>query len=269
MAQTLTYDPGSDSVTTEDSLTPEEQDSLAVGEQMINEQEQLLAGKYKNAEELESAYIELQKKLGVDGQEETKAEAEQEEVLQETPEEGTKEISPAAELINSASSEFAESGELTEETFAKFSEMSSSDLVNAYMEVSKNSPEQIAQPAADLTDADINTIQNSVGGEAAYKNLVDWSSENLPQSLVEAFDNAVNTASPQAIQLMVNGLKASYDEANGYEGRTLSGKPPTNTQDVFRSQPELVAAMNDPRYDSDPAYRQDLIEKLDRSDLNF
>ena len=48
MAQTLTYDPGSDSVTTENSLTPEEQDSLAVGEQMINEQEQLLAGKYRN-----------------------------------------------------------------------------------------------------------------------------------------------------------------------------------------------------------------------------
>ena len=45
-------------------LSAEEQDSLAVGEQMAQEQEQLFAGKYKNAEELESAYIELQKKLG-------------------------------------------------------------------------------------------------------------------------------------------------------------------------------------------------------------
>ena len=49
----------------------------------------------------------------------------------------------------------------------------------------------------------------------------------------------------------------------------LSGKPPKTSGDVFRSQPELVAAMNDPRYDRDPAYRQDVIEKLDRSDLNF
>ena len=31
----------------------------------------------------------------------------------------------------------------------------------------------------------------------------------------------------------------------------------------------IVAAMNDPRYDRDPAYRQDIIEKLDRSDLEF
>ena len=38
---------------------------------------------------------------------------------------------------------------------------------------------------------------------------------------------------------------------------------------VFRSQQELVAAMSDARYDRDPAYRQDVIEKLDRSNLEF
>ena len=49
-----------------------------------------------------------------------------------------------------------------------------------------------------------------------------------------------------------------------------TGKAPTSTsQDVFRSQAELVAAMSDARYDRDPAYRQDIIEKLDRSDLDF
>ena len=31
----------------------------------------------------------------------------------------------------------------------------------------------------------------------------------------------------------------------------------------------FVAAMNDKRYDRDPAYRQDIIEKLDRSNLDF
>ena len=60
----MTYDPGTDTVTTEDNLTPEEQESLKVGEEMQSQQEQLLAGKYKNAEELEKGYIELQKKLG-------------------------------------------------------------------------------------------------------------------------------------------------------------------------------------------------------------
>ena len=60
MAETLTVN--TDESTPE--LTAEEQDSLQVGEKMAEEQGELLAGKYKNAEDLEKAYVELQKKLG-------------------------------------------------------------------------------------------------------------------------------------------------------------------------------------------------------------
>jgi hypothetical protein len=49
----------------------------------------------------------------------------------------------------------------------------------------------------------------------------------------------------------------------------LSGKAAAQTGDVFRSQAEVVAAMGDPRYDRDPAYRQDVFDKLDRSNVNF
>ena len=49
-----------------------------------------------------------------------------------------------------------------------------------------------------------------------------------------------------------------------------TGKAPQTSKDVFRSQAELVQAMSDRRYDRDPAYRQDVIEKLERSDnLSF
>ena len=60
----MTYDAGTDTVTTSENLTQDEQESLQVGEEMQNQQEQMLAGKYKNAQELENAYIELEKKLG-------------------------------------------------------------------------------------------------------------------------------------------------------------------------------------------------------------
>ena len=63
-------------------------------------------------------------------------------------------------------------------------------------------------------------------------------------------------------------MKSRYTDAVGFEGTTLQGKAATS-QDVFRSQAELVAAMNDPRYDRDPAYRQDIYNKLDRSNLSF
>ena len=38
---------------------------------------------------------------------------------------------------------------------------------------------------------------------------------------------------------------------------------------TYSSQAELVRAMADPRYDRDPAYRQDVIDKLERSDVEF
>ena len=60
MAETYSYD----NTPQTEVLTAEEQDSLQVGEELVAEQEGLLAGKYKNAEDLEAAYLSLQKKLG-------------------------------------------------------------------------------------------------------------------------------------------------------------------------------------------------------------
>ena len=59
----MTYEPGTDTVTTEDNLTSEEQESLAVGEDLQAKQEGLLAGKYKNAEELEKPMQNSKKSL--------------------------------------------------------------------------------------------------------------------------------------------------------------------------------------------------------------
>ena len=49
----------------------------------------------------------------------------------------------------------------------------------------------------------------------------------------------------------------------------LQGKSAGNRGQVYRSQAELVAAMGDPRYESDPAYRADVVSKLEQSDLQF
>ena len=79
----------------------------------------------------------------------------------------------------------------------------------------------------------------------------------------------VESGKVQAIQLAVAGLQREYENAVGYEGRTLTGKAATQTVDVFRSQAEVVRAMSDKRYDNDPAYRNDVFEKLERSNLQF
>jgi len=262
MAETLSYQEPQN-VTTVDNLTPEEQDSLQVGEQLSQQEEQVYAGKYKSAQELEKAYMELQSKLGEQEKGET-------EVAEKEPEDKPT-LSEGATLITSASDEYYANGnKLSPETLQKFSSMSSQDLINAYMEV-QQLPEyqQAQQTPVEITDAQVNQIKNAAGGEAAYSNIINWAKSNLEAEQINAFDDVVNTGSVQAINLAVAGLKAQYDNANGVEGRMVTGKAPTNSGDVFRSQQELVAAMNDPRYDRDPAYRQDVVEKLDRSNLEF
>ena len=267
MSETLTVDPTPTAEVAGEAegvqLTADEQDSLAVGESITQQQDQLLAGKYKNAEELERAYGELEAKLGQREAKDTPENPdESDEIEAEKPS-----ISPAGELITSASEEYAKSGELTAETLAKFNEMSSSDLVKAYMEVQAANPDtDTADTGEDISTATVNEVKNYAGGEQAYQQIVDWASSNLDQDSIDAFDSIVGSGSVEAIKLAVNGLKAQYETANGYEGKMYTGKSPTNTKDVYRSQAELVAAMSDKRYDNDPAYRQDVIEKLERSD---
>ena len=89
---------------------------------------------------------------------------------------------------------------------------------------------------------------------------------SLQELITVTFDSIVDTGSVQAIKLAVNGLKQQYEQAVGYEGTMYTGKAPSSSKDVYRSQAELVAAMSDTRYDNDPAYRQDVIAKLERSD---
>ena len=265
MAETLTLN--TDESTPE--LTAEEQDSLQVGEKMAEEQGELLAGKYKNAEDLEKAYVELQKKLGdKDGVSQEGQETQEVKDESET-EEPKAEQTPAVSLIEEASNEYYANGnQLKPETIEKFKDMSSSDLVNAYLEIQKNNP-QANQKEADVTDSQINRIQNSVGGEKEYNSLVTWASNNLAENEINAFDNLVGTGNADAIQLAVTAIKSKYDNANGYEGRMLTGKAAETRGDVYKSQAQLVKAMSDPRYDNDPAYRQDVIAKLERSDVDF
>ena len=49
----------------------------------------------------------------------------------------------------------------------------------------------------------------------------------------------------------------------------LTGKAAKSTGDVFKSQAQVVKAMSDPQYDKDPAYRQEIYDKLERSNLQF
>ena len=267
MAETLSYDNTPDA----EVLTAEEQNSLEVGEQLVAEQEQLLAGKYKSAEELENAYLSLQKKLGqTEEEEEVDYESSDEGYEEEEgSDEEVSEYAPAVNLITEASEEYyANDGQLSEETIESFNQMSSQDLVNAYLEIQANNPQAPTQ-GVELSEAQVNSVQNACGGEANYNAVVDWAASNLTDDAINAFDSVVDSGNPMAISIAFKGLQNEYNEANGYEGRMLTGKAASSAGETFRSQAELVSAMGDPRYDTDEAYRDDVLRKLDASDLQF
>ena len=296
MAETFTVDTTADTATVAESLTAEEQDSLAVGESIAQEQDTLLAGKYKNAEELEKAYKELEQKLGSQDEPKTEPEAEaetetepktiDEELAQGYKEDGTVDYAKVTETYGSEisdvmqkagvdpwaiSQEFHDNqGQYTPEMVQQLTKAGFSEAAVKSYFAGRAAESGYTSKVEDITDSQIADIQTKAGGAETYKNLVGWAQQNLSESSINAFDNVINTGTIDEINFAVAGLKAQYDNANGFEGKMYTGKAPTSTsQDVFRSQAELVAAMSDARYDKDPAYRQDIIEKLDRSDLDF
>ena len=301
MAETSTIRTAPETETQPQALTPDEQDSLAVGEALVNEQESLLAGKYKNAQELEKAYVELQKKLGDNSNagslQESEETAEEEVAAEETTEEteaskdynedGSVNYSQVADTYGSEissvmekagldpwaiSKEFHENqGEYTPEMVKQLTDagFSESAVKSYFAGRAAQEGYTSSESVQDISESQIGEIQTAVGGKETYANMISWASQNLTESAAEAFDATMSTGSLDQIRLAVAGLQAQYENATGYDGEMLTGKAVKSSGDVFRSQAELVQAMSDQRYDNDPAYRQDVIAKLDRSNLDF
>ena len=128
-------------------------------------------------------------------------------------------------MITDASQEYySNDGKLSPETMERFSEMSSQDLVNAYMEIQSKLPEgQQYAESPDLTDAEMNQVYNSAGGEKEYQTMVTWAADNLAEKKLDAFNSIITNGDATAIQIAVAGLKSEYQNAVGYEGRMLTG----------------------------------------------
>jgi hypothetical protein len=255
---TLTYDP---TETPEGEFSEEEQESIKVGEALEEQQQQLLAGKFKDAEDLESAYIELQKKLGDPSRDEPEAEADTTEP-EEKEEEKETEVDSA--FLDKLWDEAQKDG-VSEETMKELEEMASTDLAKMYLDYrSENN-----QPVAELTEEQSVQLKAVVGGDKEYNSMIEWAKGNLNDNEINMFDEVLSRADPYSCFFAVRTLANRYLEATGSEGELLTGKPASNKQDLYRSQAEVVRAMTDPRYEKDPAYRQDIYDKLERSNLNY
>ena len=261
MAETLTMESNVET-TSLDNLSEEEQDSLQVGEQMQEAQDNLLAGKYKNAEELEKGYLELQQKLSNNKEDEEVGEEEEE---YEDESESSDEVSVLDRMW-----EEAVSGEFSEELTQEIEDMSPTDLANMYLDYRQQQEQQPTAGSRDFSTEEITQLKSIVGGDKNYTNMIDWAQKSLNEQEVKMFDAVMERGDPLSAFFAVRSLAYAYNDAIGYDGNMVQGKAPRQSNDQFRSQQEVVRAMADPRYDDDPAYRREIMDKLERSpNVNF
>jgi hypothetical protein len=251
MANEITLNP---SEQIEGEFSAEELDSLAVGERLAEQEQQLLAGKYQSAEELERGYLELQKRLS--------SPAEEEPQVEEAPEaEEEEEIEVDGDLFD-AIMESYRTGEWDDNLVEEVGKMDPIDVANMFL-----TKQGEAQQTAVATEEDVTQIQDSVGGVDEYQNMLQWAGQNLSEQEINLYDAAMDRGDPLTMFFAAQALNSRYQDAVGYDGEMLTGSAPRNTSNGFRSQAELIAAMSDPRYDKDPAYRQDIADKLAVSNI--
>ena len=270
MAETLTFENQTET-TTLDNLNADEQDSLKVGEAMVEAQDELLAGKYKDAQELEKAYVELQKKLGDKGTEDS-SEARNSEDSEEVESEEGYEDEDEADVDTSKDGfldtlweEAIGKDDYSEETLEELSKMDAADIADMHLRYRQ----QVEESIPEITEQQVTELKGVVGGEEKYTDMLQWAKDTLNPQEIQMFDTVMERGDPLAAFFAVRSLAYRYEDALGRDGEMVTGTAPRGDGSQFNSQAEVVEAMSDPRYDRDPAFRQKIMKKLERSDINF
>ena len=207
-----------------------------------NEEQELILGKFKSQEDLINAYSELEKAQSS---------------RQENPsnEQGEEEVSEAnvSSAIQNASDAFYENGELSEDNFKALEQNGiPREFVEAYVRGQKATME-----------AEAASITNSIGGQENYDAMVQWASANLPEAEVDSYDDIVSTGTTEAAKMAVKGMYARYLSENGGSSMNIAkGGTSGAAIQPFNSNAQVVEAMNDPRYQNDPAYRADVEKRI-------
>lgn len=219
-------------------------------ESMKTDEEVMLAGKYKSVEELEKAYEELQSRMG---KEESATPPVEDTVVKETEGLTSKED---AEVIaadkgidySALQTEYDEKGNLSEETY-KSLEASGipKDMVDSYI----SGHEAMRQQS-------INTMQNVVGGEAEYGDMMTWASESLTPQEIASYNQSIED--PSLTEFAIKGLHARYSADKGPS--FLKGTTQGSVSGGFVSKHEMMAEMSSPRYAKDPAFRAEVQRRV-------
>jgi hypothetical protein len=264
------------------ALSTENEEMLAAMAGEDEKEGELLAGKYKSVEDLEKAYKELQAKLSrgesvapesEDDSSADDSEAESKDEEDDKPDGNAREI--YGDLIGGKLEEagidfqemnvrWQQTGTLESGDYDQLAEAGfNRDMVDAYL----SGLQYKATQDTALSVKEVASIKESLGGEAEYSKMIEWAAANLSADEVEGFNQIINTQPMASVKMAITGLHARYSAVEGREPKLIGGRAPKGSTDKFESTAQLVAAMSDPKYSTDPAYQRKVQEKLSRSSI--
>lgn len=242
-------------------VTPEMTTADApVVEEVKSDRPEWLPEKFNSPEDMAKAYGELETKIGSPEAQPV----EENKVNEEAPKEEAPEADVAKDTVDSMgldfdalSNEYASNGELSEDAYKSLEGKGiTKDVVDAFIKGQES-----------LAKTQSNDVVATVGGEDKYNDMIMWAKDNMSTEDVKSYNDIVNGNNMGNIRLAVQGLKAQYDNANPNEPNLTAGKPSGQSSAGYRSWNEVKTDMSDPKYAVDPAYRQDVQNKLANSNL--
>ena len=279
MAETIRYDTSDDPVAAK-AIAEKEAESLRVGEELMAKQDKMLAGKYKSVEDLETAYNELQKKLGETPTQET---TETETEYELYSDDGSVNYDTANELYGNQLGELFKNNNIDPFAMSKYFEENngtlddsmyeqlskaglSKSVVDSYLDGVRNevgfNPDT---PEPVLSESEVDEVKAIAGGSDGYDALMDWAGNNLTKEDAKNYDDVLATANKSAIKFAVKALMGQYEDSQGRDSRIVTGKE--SSTENYRSMAEVVRDMNKPEYQTDEAFRDDVLRKLSASNL--
>ena len=109
------------------------------------------------------------------------------------------------------------------------------------------------------------SVFEEVGGEKNYTDMIEWASNNLPESEVNQFNATIEKGVMDELMMAVKGLHSRWQQGHGTEATLVEGTTKKAGDSAFQSTTQVINAMNDPRYAKDPAFRQEVQRKLANS----
>lgn len=153
--------------------------------------------------------------------------------------------------VKSLTAEFAEKGALSEESYKS---LEGKGFDKAFVD------QFIAGQQAIAAQRDAIGYE-AAGGKAKFDSMADWAGQNLSPEDIAVVNKGLK-GSPAEMQAAVRSLKSSYEAQFGSEPQLLNGKQGSAQEGVFASREQATAAIKDPRYKSDPAYRRSVEQRI-------